>query len=51
MNIIDGIARGGALVPLSLAPEDRMLWERSTCKRGMYTNVYCWGKNSGLKGF
>ena len=39
MNIINGIARGGsscALVPPSLATEERTLWERSTCERGMY---------------
>jgi len=56
MNIINGIANGGSphvLVPSSLAPEEQTLWERSTCERGMcwmYTNVYCWGKNFGLKG-
>jgi len=56
MNIINGIANGGSphvLVPSSLAQEEQTLWERSTCERGMcwmYTNVYCWGKNFGLKG-
>ena len=55
MNIINGIARGGspcALVPPSLLPEEWTPWERKTIKRGMrwmYTNVYCWGNNSGLK--
>jgi len=33
---------------------EQTIGERSTCKHGiclMYTNLYCWGKNSGLKGF
>ena len=46
MNIINGIARAGSphvLVPASLAPEEGMLWERSTCNSGMcwmHINVY-----------
>jgi len=56
MNIINGIAGGGflcALVPPSLAPEEQTLWEWNTCKHGMcwmYTNTYCWGKNSSFEG-
>jgi len=46
MNIIDVIARVDppcALVPPGLAPEEQTLQNWSTCKHGMYTNVYCWG--------
>ena len=46
MNIIDVIARVDppcALVPPGFAPEEQMLQNWSACKRGMYTNVYCWG--------
>ena len=56
MNIINGIASEGSpcvLVPPSLDPEEKTLWERNTCEQSMwwtYTNVYCWGKNLGLKG-
>jgi len=38
MNIINSIARMDSpcvLVPPSLAPEEQMLWESSTCKGGM----------------
>jgi len=57
MNIINGIARGGSHVYIlaipSLAPEEWMLWQRSTYESGM-----CWIcivgekiKNSVVKGF
>ena len=48
MNILNGIARGGSpcvWAPPSLAAEERMLWERSTCAECM--KMCCFGgKNS-----
>ena len=53
MNIINGIARGVSpcvRAPPSLAPEERMLWERSTYESGvrwMYENVLSWWEEFG----
>ena len=55
MNIINGIHRVGSPCTV-VSPVSRGVnaVERSTSERGMcwmYTIVYCWGKNLGLKGF
>ena len=56
VDIINGTARGCSpcvRAPPSLAPDERMLWERSTYEGGvrwMHENVSSWGKNSVVKG-
>ena len=56
MIIVNGITRRGSLcvfAPLSLAPEEQMLQQRSTNKCGTYwmcINVYCWGRKFNFIG-